>query len=159
MAKKMKCRHVKKMIFQYVDDELSPGTKRAIESHIRSCGSCRDGLEEAGVLRVLFSSAERFPAPFGFAARVLANIDEKEASRIRSLPGFRPLFLRATQVALALLVMTIGIVSGNLLLPEKTTLIGQTAVRQIFSLDLFQAAPPDSVGRIYNRLMRPDHER
>jgi anti-sigma factor RsiW len=158
-AKKMKCRHVKKMISQYVDDELSPSRKRDIESHIRSCGSCRDGLEEAQALRVLFSSAERFPAPYGFATRVLANLDEKEASRTRSLLGFRPLFLRTAQVVLALLVMTIGIISGNLLLPERTNPIGQTAVQQTFSLDLFQATPLDSIGGIYNTLMRSGHEK
>jgi anti-sigma factor RsiW len=147
------------MISQYVDDELSSSRKRDIESHIESCSACRDALKDARALHVLFSSAERFPAPYGFAARVLASLDEKEASRIRSLLGFRPLFLRAAQAALVLLIMTIGIISGNLLLPEKTTPIRQTAVQQIFSLDLFQAAPPDSIAGIYNTLMRLGHEK
>ena len=147
------------MISQYVDDELSPSRKRDIESHIRSCGSCRDGLEQTRALHVLFSSAERFPAPYGFAARVLASLDEKEASRIRSLFGFRLLFIRTAQVAFALLVMTIGIFSGNLLLPERKTPSGQTAVQQTFSLDLFQATPPDSIGGIYNTLMRLGYEK
>jgi anti-sigma factor RsiW len=155
----MKCRHVRKMIPQYVDDRLSPSRKRDIESHIESCGSCKDKLEDARALHVLFSSAERFQAPYGFAARVLASLDEKEASRIRSLLGFRPLFLRAAQVVLVLLVMTIGIISGNLLAPERTPPTGQTAVQQTFSLDLFQAAPPDSIGGIYNTLMRGSHEK
>ena len=147
------------MISQYLDDELSLSRKREIESHIRCCASCRDGLEETRALHVLFSSAERFPAPYGFAARVLANLDEKEASRSRSHLGFRPLFLRTAQVVLALLVMTIGIISGNLLLPERTPPIGQTAVQQTFSLDLFQATPPDSIGGIYNTLMRLGYEK
>ena len=155
----MKCRHVKKMISQYLDDELSPSRKREIESHIRCCASCRDALEEAQTLHGLFSSAERFPAPYGFAARVLANLDEKEASRIPSLLGFRPLFLRAAQVALALVVMTIGILSGSLLLTERTDRLGQTALQESFSIDLFQATPPGSIGGIYNTLMRPSYEK
>ena len=55
--------------------------------------------------------------------------------------------------------MTIGIISGNLLLPERTDPIGQTAVQETFSLDLFQAMPPDSIGGIYGTLMRPSHEK
>ena len=116
----MKCRHARKMISQYVDDALSPDEKKDFDSHIRSCASCREGLEETRALHRLFASAERFPAPYGFATRVLANLEEKEGSRLRSLSGFRPFFLRAAQVAFALVVMTIGIISGNLLLPERT---------------------------------------
>jgi anti-sigma factor RsiW len=155
----MKCRHAKKMISQYVDDELSPRRKRDLESHIRSCASCKDALEEARALHVLLSAAERFPAPYGFATRVLANLDEKEASQVPRLPGFRPLVFRAAQVALALVVMTIGTVSGSLLLTERNDRLGQTAVQETFSIDLFQATPPDSIGGIYNTLMRPDYEK
>jgi hypothetical protein len=55
--------------------------------------------------------------------------------------------------------MTTGIISGNLLLAENGDHMGQRAVRKTFSLDLFQAAPPDSMGGIYATLMRPSHER
>jgi anti-sigma factor RsiW len=154
----MKCRHAKKMISQYVDDELTPRRKRDFEVHILSCTSCRDALEEARALHMLFSSAERFPAPYGFATRVMANLDGKGASRIPSFLGFRPLIFRAAQVALALVVMAIGIVSGSLLLTERTDRLGQTVVQESFSIDLFQATPPGSIGGIYNTLMRPGYE-
>jgi len=142
-----------------MDDELSPRRKRDLESHTHSCASCKDALEEARALHVLLSSAERFPAPYGFATRVMANLDEKEALRIPRLPGFRPLVFKAAQVALALAVMTIGIVSGSLLLTERTDGLGQTAVQETFSIDLFQATPPGSIGGIYNTLMRPSYEK
>jgi hypothetical protein len=54
--------------------------------------------------------------------------------------------------------MTLGVISGNMLLPETTEHIGQTAVQETFSLDLFQATPPGSIGGIYSTLMRPSHE-
>jgi anti-sigma factor RsiW len=155
----MKCKHVRKMISQYVDDELSPDEKKDFDSHIQSCASCREELEETRTLHQLFASAERFHAPHGFATRVLANLEEKEGSRLWSLVSFRPFFLRTVQVAFAFVVMTIGITSGNLLLAERTNPIGQTAVQETFSLDLFQATPPDSIGGIYNTLMRTSHER
>jgi anti-sigma factor RsiW len=155
----MKCRHARKLISQYVDDELTPDEKRDFDSHIQSCVSCRKELEETQALHELFASAQRFPAPYGFATRVLANLEEKEQSRARRIFSFRPFFLRTAQVAFAIIVMTVGIISGNLLLPESTDHIGQTAVQEIFSLDLFQATPPGSMGGIYNTLMRPSNEK
>jgi anti-sigma factor RsiW len=155
----MKCRHAKRMISQYVDDELGLDEKKGFDSHIQSCAACREALEEVRSLHRLFASAERFPAPYGFATRVLANLDEKEGARVRGLFSTRPLLLRAAQVAFALLVMTVGVVSGNMLLTERTGSIGQTAVQETFSLDLFQATPPGSIGGIYDTLMRPSHEK
>jgi anti-sigma factor RsiW len=155
----MKCRHVRELISQYVDGELSLDEKKDFDSHIQSCASCREELEETRALHQLFASAERFPAPYGFATRVLANLEESEGLRLRSLLSIRPLFLRAAQVAFALVVMTVGVISGNLLLAERPNPIGQTAVQETFSLDLFQATPPDSIGGIYNTLVRPSHER
>jgi anti-sigma factor RsiW len=146
----MKCTHVRKMISQYTDDELGLDEKKDFDSHIQSCASCREGLEETRALHQMFASAETFPAPYGFATRVLANLEEKER---------RPFFLRAAQVAFALVVMTVGIISGTVLLPERPNPVGQTAVQETFSLDLFQATPPDSIGGIYNTLMRPSRER
>jgi predicted anti-sigma-YlaC factor YlaD len=154
----MKCRHVRKMISQYMDDELSLDEKKAFDSHIQRCASCREGLEETRSLHRLFASAQRFPAPYGFTTRVLANLEEKEELPLRGLLSFRPFFLRAAQVAFALVVMAVGMISGNLLLAKRADHIGQTAVQETFSLDLFQAAPPDSIGGIYNTLMRPRHE-
>ncbi len=154
----MNCKHMKEMISRHVDDRLDPDEQVSFDLHIRSCAACRKILEETRALHQMFASAQRFPAPYGFATRVLANLEEKEGSRIRSLLSIRPFFLRAAQVAFALVVMTIGIISGNLLLADRTNPIGQTAVQETFSLDLFQATPPDSIGGIYNTLMRPSHE-
>ncbi len=147
------------MISQYLDGELSPDEKKDFDSHIRRCASGRERLEETRALHQMFASTRRFPAPYGFAARVLANLEEKEGPRLRGLLSIRPLFLRAAQVAFALVVMTIGIISGNLLLAERSNPGGQAAVQETFSLDLFRATPPDSIGGIYVTLMRPNHER
>ena len=147
------------MISRYVDDALSPDDKKDVDSHIQDCARCREGLEETRALHRLFAAAERFSAPYGFATRVLANLEEKEGSRLRRLLAIRPLFIRSAQVAFALVVMTMGIISGDLLMAERTETIEQAAVvQEAFSLDLFQATPPDSIGGIYSTLMRPNHE-
>jgi anti-sigma factor RsiW len=155
----MKCRHAKKLISQYMDDELGLDEKKGFDSHIQSCFACREALKEIRSLHRLVASAERFPAPYGFATKVLANLDEKEGARVRDLFSTRPFLLRAAQVAFAFVVMTVGVISGNMLLTERTDHIGQTAVQETFSLDLFQATPPGSIDGIYDMLMRPSHER
>lgn len=154
----MHCRHIRRMISLHVDDRLDPDEQVSFDLHIRSCAACREILEETQTLRQMFTSAQKFPAPYGFATRVLANLQDIEKSQRRSLLSIRPFFLRAAQVALAFVVMTIGIISGNLLLAERTNPVGQTAVQETFSLDLFQAAPPDSIGGIYYTLIRSNHE-
>jgi anti-sigma factor RsiW len=146
------------MISAYIDDRLDPDEQQAFDLHIRSCAPCRKIFEETRALHQMFASAQRFPAPYGFNTRVLADLEEKRGFRLRGLLSIRPFFVRAAQVALALVVLTIGIISGNLLLAGRTNPVGQTAVQETFSLDLFQATPPDSVGGIYYTLMRPSHE-
>jgi anti-sigma factor RsiW len=155
----MKCRHIRKRISQYIDEDLTPDEKKDFDSHIQGCASCRKELEETRALHQMIASARRFPAPYGFATRVLANLEEKGGLRFRSLLGFRPFFLRAAQVAFALVVMTLGVISGNLLLAERTDHVGQAAVQETFSLDLFQATPPGSMEGIYETVMRLSHER
>jgi anti-sigma factor RsiW len=147
------------MISQYVDGELIPEKKRDFDTHIDNCSYCRKALEETRALHGLFASAERFPAPYGFVTRVLANLEGEEGLLLRDRLFIRPYFRRAAQVALALVVMTFGVISGNLFLAQRTEPIGQTDVQETFSLDLFQATPPDSIGGIYVTLMRSRHEK
>ena len=155
----MECAPIRQMISPYVDDELSLDEKKAFDSHIQSCAACKKALEKALALHQLFDSAERFPAPYGFAARVLANLEEPQGFRLLGLFTMKPFFLRAAQVAFAVGVMTIGIVTGSLLLPERTNPIPQTAIQQTFSLDLFQAMPPGSIGGAYVTIMGAGNER
>ena len=147
------------MISQYVDDELSPEKKRDFDTHTDSCSYCRKALEETWTLHGLFASAERSPAPYGFVTRVLANLEGKEELRLRSRLFIRPYLRWAVQVALALVVMTFGIISGNQFLAHRTEPVEQTAIEETFSLDLFQATPPHSIGGIYVTLMRSRHEK
>jgi anti-sigma factor RsiW len=132
-----------------MDDELGTDEKEAFALHIRDCAACREKLEEACAVHKMFANAERFPAPYGFSTRVMANLEEKDPTWLRILPSFKSFFLRSAEVAFALAVMTIGLVSGSLLLEDKTPVHRHAAVQESFSLDLFHAAPPHSIGGIY----------
>jgi hypothetical protein len=145
----MKCKHTKKMVSLYVDDALGLDEKEAFDLHLQGCARCREELEEARVVHQMFAGARRFSAPHGFATRVMANLETEERAWLPSVWGLRPFFLRSAEVAIAVVVMAVGILSGNLLLEEKIPPHRQATVQETFSLDLFQAAPPDSIAGIY----------
>ena len=148
----MECAQVKQMISRYVDQDLDPQEKRSLEDHIGKCPSCQEAMEGQMAVHNLLAEAEKFEAPLGFATRVMARIEEKERRpSFWSFFTLQPAFLRMAEVAFALVIVFIGMVSGNLLvtskLPERSVTVQET-----FSLDLFQATPPDSIGGIYMTL-------
>jgi anti-sigma factor RsiW len=150
----MTCPEARTMISPYIDNELLPDERRDFVAHSETCQACREELAETEELHGLFVVSQRFEAPLGFATRVLAQVNEKEEPWLtrlwQSLAG-QSVFLRTAQVAFALVVVLLGIVSGNLLSTGKTT-ERQSTVRESFSLDLFSATPPDSIGGAYMRV-------
>ncbi|MBI4764802.1 MAG: zf-HC2 domain-containing protein [Deltaproteobacteria bacterium] len=155
----MKCSTVKPMISRYVDQDLDPDEKKAFELHLRECPGCEEALAGQMAVHHLFSSTERFEAPYGLATRVMARIEENE--KRTPFWGFftlQPTFLRAVEIAFALMVVFIGMVSGNLLVAGRTPERPLT-VQESFSLDLFQATPPDSIGGVYVKLTGASDER
>jgi hypothetical protein len=147
------------MIARYIDQDLDPEEKKTFELHIGECPGCKEVVEGQIAVHHIFGSGERFEAPYGFATRVMARIEEYE-KRV-SFWGFfthQPVFLRVAEMAFALVVVFIGMVSGNLLVAGRTQ-IQTTTVQESFSLDLFQATPPDSIGGVYVKLMGASDER
>ncbi len=147
------------MISLYVDGELGPDEEETFVAHIRNCAICGEALEETRAVRNLFGSAEKFSAPYGFAARVMAHIEEEKTSPLRSFFRFRPFFLRSAEVAATLAVMGFGIFFGTLLTPDVTNHMKATAVRDSFHLEIFEPAPPNSVGGVYLSMLGANHEK
>jgi hypothetical protein len=52
-----------------------------------------------------------------------------------------------------------GMVFGNLLIADRATPNRSATIQESFSLDLFQATPPDSVGGVYVALAEATHEK
>jgi anti-sigma factor RsiW len=155
----MGCSEIYKLISLYIDDRLSLDKRNAFSSHIRRCPGCRQVLEEDQAIHELFTSAERFSAPYGFATRVMANLETKEPSRFWAFFTFRPFVKRTMEVAFAIIVAMIGLLSGNLLTADRVSLLSPVTIQESFSLDLFQATPPDSIGGVYVALAEAPHEK
>jgi anti-sigma factor RsiW len=155
----MDCIKARKLLSASIDNELKPDENEEFVHHLQACGSCSRELKELLSIHELFEGAERYQAPYGFATRVMANLEAKEPSWLWQLFTFRPFFLRAVEVAFALIIMIIGAISGNLLVTDRAVTQREASVEQSLSLDVFQATPPDSIAGIYVMMMGVQDER
>jgi anti-sigma factor RsiW len=153
----MKCKSASRLISQYIDDELGQDEKEAFLLHIEGCLSCKERLDELRSVHQMFASGERFSAPYGFATRVLATIQEEKSARAHSV--FMRFLLRGAEVAFALVIMSIGVISGSQMAAHRSPATEQATVQETFSLDLFQANPPGSIGALYASMMEGGDER
>lgn len=140
----MDCAKAHKLISPHLDGELSPTEQVALAAHLHVCASCRAVAGDLGRQHQLLAGMEKFAAPVGFHTRVMANLDSPPATGIwwlRIVAG-------VVEVAVLGVIIFTGIVSGTFLAerlaPGKTP--GVTAS---LALDLFDPAPPDSLGGVY----------
>ncbi|MEW5744630.1 MAG: zf-HC2 domain-containing protein [Nitrospirota bacterium] len=144
----------RELLSAYNDGELNPGERERLKAHISACPACSRELGELASLRRLFGGAKRFTAPYGFSPRVMAHAGAQRAPRFAGIP----LFARLAETVVVLAMIFIGMVSGSML---AYTLAGPNtgSGSSLFSLELFEAAPPDSVGGVYLAMTEADHEK
>lgn len=155
----MRCAEIRKMISLSIDERLSPDEKESLSSHIRNCSGCKEALEEERAVHELFASAERFSAPYGFSTRILANLETESPSPWWAVFTCRPLILRAMEWGFALIVIVSGLFFGNLLVADRVSPRQSITLQESFSLDLFQATPPDSISGAYVALAEANREK
>ena len=154
----MRCRTARKVISAYIDDELAAEQRDPVRLHLIECESCRDELAQLLSLDKLFADAEKFAAPPGFSTRAMANIEESPRSAWRSF-FVRPLLFKVVEIAFALIIVVIGLISGNILTSQRPSTEASAAVRRSFALDTFDAAPSGSMGGIYVSMTEVRNER
>lgn len=133
----------------YLDDQLPVQERAVFINHVAGCADCRAFLEAYGSIG--FSRSNRYPAPAGFQAGIAARIAAEESSASRPIPAF----LRLAEVVIVLLLVTAGVLSGRVLTK------GQEGAGPFasLSLEVFEPAPPDSIGGAYLALTEADHAR
>ncbi len=141
-------------ISTYLDDELEEKDRISVETHIKSCANCAGVLEEMRSLRMAFKGAEYYRAPLGFQARVLARTAALDKRKSR---WFVPLFVRFAEVAVLLVIMTVGILAGRFVMKGRT--VQSENIASTFSLDLFEATPPGSLGNAYLAMTEAGNEK
>ena len=90
---------------------------------------------------------------------MMANLEAKEPSWWWAFFTRRPLVLRTMEVAFALIVVMIGMISGNLLIADRVTPKQSATIQESFSLDLFQATPSGSIGGVFVTLAGATNEK
>ena len=154
-------------ISAYLDEELQDSDRAALETHIGGCAQCGMALQEMRSLRAAFANAERHPAPYGFATRVIARTAELKSPSPLSSPlrgegrvrGWRiPLFVRFAEAAVLLMVITVGILAGRAM-TDGSPAAQTTNIASSFSLDLFDATPPGSLGGAYLAMTEANNEK
>lgn len=140
----MKCSKAHKLISPYIDGELPKWDTRRLEDHIKVCHKCRAEFEEGKELHNLSANMAGFKAPYGFHKRVMANISSGKAREISGIP----VFARIAEAFVIVAIVAIGVFSGSFLIkgsmPDKAS-----GVMSSLSLDIFDSAPPGSLGGVY----------
>ncbi len=150
----MRCPKIKR-ISAYLDGEMDQREKTLLESHLQECVQCARGLEEMRKVHGLFADVERQRAPYGFSARIVTRA---AAQTERGPRWVLSVLTKFAEVVAILAVITVGVASGRLLMNSimnrKTTTFASS-----LSLEVFDPAPPDSVGGAYLAMMGVDHEK
>jgi predicted anti-sigma-YlaC factor YlaD len=150
----MKCSKARKLISTYIDRELMERDMKTLEDHIKVCHKCRKEFEEGREIHNLFANADKFKAPYGFHTRVMSNIS---SGKIRESSGI-PVLARLAEAVVVIVVIALGVLSGSFLLkgymPDKAR-----EVMASLSLDVFDPAPPDSLGGAYLAMTEVKNEK
>jgi hypothetical protein len=126
----MECYEVESLLIDYIDAQLHPGDKKALEQHLQSCAECANKLEE---YKQLFHSIEENktekPGPalrekFEIMLQSELNIDsttriirEDEDTKIISIKR-KPLLLR---IAASIILVALGVWAGTQLKQDSST--------------------------------------
>lgn len=111
------CEEFAALLDPYVDGELTGEEAARVRAHLETCPACRDYVDGALVLRAAFPDVEETEVPEGFAAGVMAAVQELAAKEKR-LPSTRRRDARWKAVLLPLaacfaLVVLVRTVSGG----------------------------------------------
>ena len=157
----MRCRSIKKRLSAYQDGEIAEKERERIAAHLSECQACRSAYAE---MEQVWQSLEKIPeieASAGFEGRLFERINTVPALRSRWRFRWLDWVYRAYPApAMAAVVLLVGIVLGGYL---GTTLVSGfssapaqvqalKADTDIFSLKVFSAVPPGSLGDGYLRM-------
>ncbi|NLG84423.1 MAG: hypothetical protein GX493_07430 [Firmicutes bacterium] len=103
----MNCRKIRRLLSPYLDEEMAPGVRLAVASHLSRCRGCQELFSEMRRIRLLLLATPRHPVPGDFArgwrSRLMAE-KAPAASRPRPFPLLIPAM---GTLILGLLVLTI----------------------------------------------------
>lgn len=141
----MRCSRAKKSLSPYLDGELKGAQKTLYEEHVGQCPKCSLLLEQTRSLSDLFQKSGRFQTPAGFSAQVMDKI-ARQPPRLFSL---WPFWVRFTETCAITVAITLGAMSGGILVHTMAPHTKESAVVAGLSLEVFDALPSNSLAKTY----------
>lgn len=149
----MRCKKAHRLMSAALDGELSTREQDLLAEHLKQCTACGNEFHAfQGMHRVLLQS-ERFTAPAGLSRRVMTRLDT-----VKPQPFFAPLWMHFAEALMVFVVVGIGIVSGNLFSNSLGLGNNDKGIASL-SLEIFDAAPRESVGGAYLAMLEVGHEK
>jgi len=109
----MKCNKTRKLLSRYVDGELPPRDREAVERHVEACPGCRRELEGLRADADLLSSAAG-PAPSDWlVTRTMAEVRQESLRRTARRPAWARVLATAAAVVLVAAGAWFGTVLGT----------------------------------------------
>jgi Putative zinc-finger len=72
----MNCEHVWKEISNYIEGDIAPATRAAMDDHLRMCQRCRSVLEGTGNVIRLYRDERMIDVPSGFGRRLEKRLSQ-----------------------------------------------------------------------------------
>jgi predicted anti-sigma-YlaC factor YlaD len=66
----LNCEEVRREISNYLDDDISPEMRAALDAHLAQCRHCTAILDGTHNVLVLIADDRAFPLPAGFSSRL-----------------------------------------------------------------------------------------
>jgi hypothetical protein len=77
----LNCKHMWGQISNYIEGDVDPGLREAIEKHLAHCRHCAAVLDSTRNILVLIADDRTFELPVGYSGRLHARLREEIASR------------------------------------------------------------------------------
>lgn len=118
--------HPEELLAEYLDGTLGPEDRARVESHLSTCGSCREEVALAGPARAALSGLPELDVPAGTTWPVV----QRARQRKRWLPTLSPRVAWATAGAAAVLIVASILIGGGIL-PTSQEAAGPIAERDV----------------------------
>jgi len=99
------CQEVWREISSYLDGEIEPGLRAALEEHFRGCKRCTAVLDGARNVVQLYGDERMFEVPFGFSRRLHRTLEVNMDAGRRSFLGW---IVAAAAAALVVITLEAG---------------------------------------------------
>ena len=66
----LNCQEIRRQISNYLDSDISPGMRAALDAHLAQCRHCAAILDGTRNVLLLIADDRTFPLPAGFSARM-----------------------------------------------------------------------------------------